>query len=140
MTSDDDYVPSSLFTVITDAGFPLVLCTIKHAEEHHWYQLWVLKRGKTLLDPPFENFRPDPQEYVTEVPLLSTWGGTVLRRFEVARLNEMAEWINERNSRWSVRACAVPPSGRFHQDGDTLMFQFSFSDLIVATEFKLRWG
>jgi hypothetical protein len=134
--------PQPVFTVETDFGYPIVMCTLQSDDKWHWYQLWVLSRNQTLLDKPFENFRPEVQDHATQVPLRSIFGGHIYRKFDEDRLDELVQWINERDALWSVRACDVPPQGVSvsRSDPDTLPFEFSFSSAVVATEFKLRWG
>jgi hypothetical protein len=128
----------TVVVVHSDDKLPLFLCThvvdAKGKQQRYWYQLWTLAKGKSILDVPFDNFRPEQQEYRTAIPLMAKSNGLPYRFVEA---DHILEWVADRNSRWSVKPSddcdPALPCG-------SLSFEFSFDDLVVATEFQLRWG
>lgn len=81
----------------------------------------------------FDHLQERPLAHCATLFIESDWSGQVFRRVYGDPIDEILKWLVAREVMWHVRG--VVEHGRM-----TDLVEFSFDDLVVATEFKLRWG
>jgi hypothetical protein len=125
MTTSSAPHADALYVLQTDGGKNLLMCVAPERETGNigWWPLCEI--DGSFAEEPFTRLNMDEQEHCTEIVVSQL------------AFPDLAAWLAERDTYWSVRGLEYPLKG----DITTAWpYRFSFSDDVVATEFKLRWG
>ncbi len=123
-------IPSGA-TALVAKNTPISIVNVQEDDGGRRRYIQFFYQYATLAD--FDHLQEKPLAYCVTLFIETDWSGQVFRRVHGNLVDDILKWIVAKEVIWHVSG--VVDRGRM-----TDYVEFSFDDLVVATEFKLRWG